>query len=57
MSASGKTPPPRRAVTHEQSNGFATRPVFAAVAAFVVTLALALAARRWFDPVLLICVA
>ncbi|WP_027211287.1 PAS domain-containing sensor histidine kinase [Burkholderia sp. WSM2232] len=57
MSASGKTPPPRRAVTHEQSNGFATRPAFAAAAAFVVTLALALAARRWFDPVLLICVA
>jgi len=57
MPASGKTPPPRRAVMHEQSNGFATRPAFAAAAAFVVTLALALAARRWFDPVLLICVA
>ncbi|MEX3671425.1 PAS domain S-box protein [Paraburkholderia phenoliruptrix] len=57
MPVSGKTPTPRSAVSQEPSSWFAARPALAAAAAFVVTLAVMLAARRWFDPVLFICVA
>ncbi|CAD6554393.1 hypothetical protein LMG28727_05712 [Paraburkholderia kirstenboschensis] len=57
MPVSGKTPTPHTAVAHERLSWFAARPALAAAAAFVTALAVMLAARRWFDPVLLICVA
>jgi len=57
MPVSGKTPTPHTAVPHERSNWFAARPALAAAAAFVAALAVMLAARRWLDPVLFICVA
>ncbi|MGN8137763.1 PAS domain-containing sensor histidine kinase [Paraburkholderia sp. 22099] len=57
MPVSGKTPMPPSAVPRERLGSLAARPAVAATAAFVVTLAAMLAARRWFDPVLFICVA
>jgi len=57
MPVSGKTPTPHTAVPHERSNWFAARPALAAAAVFVAALAVMLAARRWLDPVLFICVA
>jgi two-component system sensor kinase len=57
MPVSGKTPTPHTAVPHERSNWSAARPALAAAAAFVASLAVMLAARRWLDPVLFICVA
>ncbi|MEC5406839.1 PAS domain-containing sensor histidine kinase [Paraburkholderia sp. MPAMCS5] len=57
MPVSGKTPTRRHVMSHERSGPFGARPAFAAAAAFVVTLAALLSARRWFDPVLLVSVA
>ncbi|AXF12659.1 histidine kinase (plasmid) [Paraburkholderia graminis] len=57
MSVSGQTPTPRTAVSHERLSWLAARPVLAAAAAFAAALAVMLAARRWFDPVLFICIA
>jgi two-component system sensor kinase len=56
MPVSGKTPPPHSAALRERSSSSAARPAFAAVAAFVGTLAVMLAARHWFDPTLFMCV-
>lgn len=57
MPVSGKTPTSRSAGLRGLFGSLGSRPVFVAVAAFVVTLATLLAARRWLDPALFICVA
>ncbi|RKR38558.1 PAS domain-containing sensor histidine kinase [Paraburkholderia sp. BL17N1] len=57
MPVSGGTPPSRTAALRGRSGSFAAPPALAAATVFVVTLAVMLAARRWFDPVLIICVA
>jgi two-component system sensor kinase len=57
MPVSGKTPSSRSAGLRGLFGPLESRPASAAAAAFVVTLAAMLAARRWFDPALFICVA
>jgi len=57
MPVSGRTPTPRNAVSNERLSWLAGRPALAAATAFAASLAVILAARRWFDPALLICVA
>lgn len=57
MPVSGKTPTSRNAGLRGLFGSPGSRPVCAAVATFVVTLAIMLAARRWLEPALFICVA
>ncbi|AXL53884.1 multi-sensor signal transduction histidine kinase [Paraburkholderia caffeinilytica] len=56
MPVSGKTSTPHRTALRKRLGSLPARPAYAAAAAFVATLAVMLAARRWFDPASFMCV-
>lgn len=56
MPVSGKPSTPHPAALRERLGAMAARPAYAASAAFVAALAVTLAARRWLDPALSMCV-